>query len=209
MYRLACVVLIALISCKPQTNHGGLPDSPAAAEPALENTADSVGNARKDGTHISSHVPLDVKQQLPALLEVSLDRTHGLWQYPTLTEQDAQRIPQGEQGPYYLEADFNGDAKQDYAVQIVERDSAFIYAFLSGKNANELEEYLLEKHPLTPIEGKKRSLRYLSLARKDGKPNESASSKSLPREGITVGTENSAVTYVFEKGAFQRYKPAD
>ncbi|MGV3539846.1 MAG: hypothetical protein ACO1OQ_08550 [Rufibacter sp.] len=206
MYRIACLFFLFLLSCKPQENNEGVPASPEAGAAVLEETADSVSNARKDGTQISPEVPLDIKQQLPAALEVTLDRTHGLWQFPSLTTADAQRVPKEEQGPYFLEADFNGDRKPDFAVQIVERDTAFVYAFVStSKTGENWQEYLLEKNALQVQEGKKRSLQFLRLAKKSDKVNTQEKNFTLPNDGISVGSEKSTAIYVFDDGQFRQY----
>lgn len=201
---LSFLLLFSFFGCKPKQNNEGVPKEPAAGVPVLEATVDSVGNARKDGTKTAPEVPIDVKQQLPAALEVNLDRTHGLWQFPTLADEHISNVPKGEQGPYFLEADFNGDRKTDFAVQIVERDSAFVYAFTSTKNENEWQEHLLEKHPLTQQQGKKRSLQYLQLAKPTGTSQTSASAN-----GITVMGKNSTATYVFADGQFNRSRAGE
>ncbi|WP_205502584.1 hypothetical protein [Rufibacter psychrotolerans] len=196
------------MSCSPKKDPEDLAVVPVTAD-SLEEVVDSVANVREDGTATASTPPLDVKQQLPAELEVHLDRTHGLWQLPVLTDQDIQRVPPEEQGPYYLEADFNGDRQKDYAIQLLERDSAFVYAFIKEKD--DFKEYLLERHQLFDIAGKQRSIRYLTLAKKNGKYYDYTTRKSMtiPQDGISVGAENYTATYVWEKSGFRKFETGD
>jgi hypothetical protein len=176
----------------------------------LEEVVDSVSNTREDGTATASTPPLDIKQQLPAELEVHLDRTHGLWQLPTLTDMDVARIPQTEQGPYFVQADFNGDKQLDYAIQLMERDSAFVYVFLKEKE-NEFKEHLLERYQLFDIDAKKRSIHYLRFASKENKYYEHGTKKSIsiPVDGVSVGAENYTATYVWQNGKFRKYETGD
>ncbi|WP_207434461.1 hypothetical protein [Sabulibacter ruber] len=212
MNRVLCFGFVLLLGCSPKKDPEDLSVLPPASDSAstsLEQVVDSVSNAPEDGTATTSTPPLDVKQQLPAELEVHLDRTHGLWQFPTLTDYDVQRVPKEEQGPYYLEADFNGDKQQDYAIQLLERDSAFVYAFL--KNKADFQEHLLERHQLFDIDGKKRSIRYLTLAKKTAKYYDYATRKqmSIPLDGISVGAENYTATYVWDNGKFRKFETGD
>ncbi|WP_148041360.1 hypothetical protein [Rufibacter immobilis] len=211
MMRILCVCLLLLWGCKPEKVQEQAELPAAASAPAtLEETVDSVANTRIDGTATTPSPRLDVKQQLPSELEVHLDRTHGLWQFPTLTDSDVQRIPQEEQGPYFLQADFNGDQQTDYAIQLVERDSAFVYAFVRQAD-DEWKEFLLEREQLYLIDGKKRSIRYLKLAKKTDKYYDYATRKrmTIPQDGISVGAENYVATYVWEKGKFRKFETGD
>ncbi|WP_181308450.1 hypothetical protein [Rufibacter sp. XAAS-G3-1] len=201
---------LLLLGCSPEKAQENLTEAPISTVAAEnEQVVDSVSNTRIDGTATTT-IPLDVKQQLPAELEVHLDRTHGLWQLPTLTTYDAQRVPSEEQGPYFVQADFNGDNKLDYAIQLMERDSAFVYVFLKAP-AGDFQEHLLERHQLFDIEEKKRSIRYLTLAKKADKLLDGATRKkvTLPQDGLSVGAENYTATYVWENGKFRKYETGD
>ncbi|ALJ01070.1 hypothetical protein [Rufibacter tibetensis] len=212
MNRFLYICLLGLVSCSPEKSAEEISTAPAASanSPVLEQVADSVSNTREDGTATASSPPIDIKQQLPAELEVHLDRTHGLWQFPTLTDADVQRIPQEEQGPYFVQADFNGDKQQDYAIQLMERDSAFVYAFVKEKD-NEFKEYLLERNKLLDVAAKKRSIRYLRLASKQAKYYDYGTRKNIkiPYDGVSVGAENYTATYVWDNGKFRKYETGD
>ncbi|MBC3542163.1 hypothetical protein ACFSC6_13255 [Rufibacter sediminis] len=211
MKRILYLVAPLLWGCSPEKAQETLATTtPAADTAALDQVVDSVSNTRIDGTATTT-LPLDVKQQLPAELEVHLDRTHGLWQLPALTSGDLARIPQEEQGPYFIEADFNGDQKQDYAIQLQERDSVFVYVFLKN-SADDFQEHLLTRDQLYQLEGKKRSIQYLTLAKKSDRYYDYATRQKdivLPQDGISVGAENYTATYVWEKGKFRRYETGD
>jgi hypothetical protein len=201
---------ILLLGCSPEKAQENLTNAPVAKVAARnEQVVDSVSNTRIDGT-ATTIFPLDVKQQLPAELEVHLDRTHGLWQFPTLTTQDAARVPKEEQGPYFVQADFNSDKKMDYAIQLMERDSAFVYVFMKS-TPDDFREHLLERHPLEDVEKKKRSTRYLKLTKKADKLYEGATRKevAMVQDGISVEAENKTATYVWENGKFRKYKSRD
>ncbi|WP_210489294.1 hypothetical protein [Rufibacter aurantiacus] len=210
MNRAALFASLLLLSCSPEKARETLAEEPVAtADTPLEEVADSVTDASLDGTATTT-VPLDVRQQLPAELEVHLDRTHGLWQFPTLTPTDSQRVPQEEQGPYYVQADFNGDKKQDYAIQLVERDSAFVYAFVK-RSEGDFQEFLLERDKLYDMDGKKRSIHYLRLAKKNDRLYDHATRQqtNIAQDGISVGAENYIATYVWEKGKFRKIESGD
>ncbi|KAA3437774.1 hypothetical protein [Rufibacter hautae] len=210
MNRAALFVSLLLLGCSPEKARETLAEEPiAAADTVLEEVADSVTDASLDGTATST-VPLDVRQQLPAELEVHLDRTHGLWQFPTLTPTDLQRIPEEEQGPYYVQADFNGDKKQDYAIQLMERDSAFVYAFVM-RSEGDFQEFLLERDKLYDMDNQKRSIHYLRLAKKTDRYYDYATKQhfTIAQDGISVGAENYTATYVWEKGKFRKFETGD
>lgn len=203
--------LLFLLSCNAQQEHTGVVASTLSDSSALEETIDSVNDTRLDGTETSASLLVDSNQQLPTALEAHLKRNHGLWQLPILIDDDAERIPSREQGPYFVEADFNGDEQADYAVQIVKGDSSFMYAFLNIKNGQTWQEHLLEKHPLIEIKGKKRSFRFLTLAKKTNRYYNYSTQEnfSLPQDGISVSIENSTATYVWENGKFKKYETGD
>ncbi|GGK79910.1 hypothetical protein ACD591_08200 [Rufibacter glacialis] len=206
MNRVLCsCFLVLLISCRPEKDA----DAPAVDQ-TLGQTVDSVSNTRIDGTATASSPPLDIKQQIPELLEAHLNRTHAAWKFPTLTEFDVQRVPQEEQGPYFIEADFNGDTRLDYAIQVVERDSAYVYVFLRDKE-NGFQEYLLEQDQLYDIDAQKRSIRYLTLAEKAHQYHDYGTRKtiSIPHDGVSVGAENYTATYVWDNGKFKKYETGD
>ncbi|WP_125077659.1 hypothetical protein [Rufibacter latericius] len=208
---LLSVTLLLFWGCSPEKAQETLSTEPIAQDTAsLDQVADSVTDTPIDGTATTT-LPQDVKQQLPAELEVHLDRTHGLWQLPVLSTFDVQRIPKEEQGPYYLQADFNGDKKVDYAVQLLERDSAFVYAFLK-KADNEFQEFVLVRDRLYDIEEKKRSIHYLRLAPDTATYYDYATRKKgvrIPHDGISVGAENYTATYFWEKGKFNKLETGD
>lgn len=205
MSRLVCIFLLLLVGCNAKE------DRLANEDQALAQTVDSLNDANIDGTETTTGPPIDLKRELPSELEVSLDQRQGIWELPTLTDFDAQRIPKEEQGPYYLQADFNGDKQLDYAVQIVKNDSAAVLALIKTKDGDGWEEHVLQKNALQNIEGKERSLYYLSLAKKEDKYYNYNTQKNftISNDAISVGAENYTATYVYEEGAFKKYETGD
>ncbi|GAB2539263.1 hypothetical protein [Rufibacter soli] len=207
MTRLFAFCLLLLFGCGPEKAKEEVKALPKRkANAALEQVADSVSNARQDGTDTSTGLPLDIKQQLPAELEVYLDRAHGLWQFPSLSNQDLARIPKEEQGPYFLQADLNQDRLLDYAIQIVEDDTIYIYAFLKNKTDEDFTVHLLEKHPLLARDGKKRSNRYVQLAKKSERYYDKVLQKeiTMPQDAVAVGNEDTLVVYLWAQGKFKK-----
>ncbi|AKQ45876.1 hypothetical protein TH63_09840 [Rufibacter radiotolerans] len=206
MNRTFFLPLLVLLGCGADNAKEEVTALPAKNDSALAEVADSVNNARQDGTDTNAGLPVDKKQQLPAELEVYLDRTHGLWQFPALSDQDLARVPKEEQGPYFLQADFNSDQGQDYAMQIVEKDTAYIYAFLKNKTGDDFEVHLLEKNALITQEGKKRSNRYLMLAKKSGKYYDQVLKKErvIPQDAVSVGKDESLAYYIWEDSKFRK-----
>ncbi|MFC6998151.1 hypothetical protein [Rufibacter roseus] len=205
MNRIVIFMLLLLVACKSKE------DQMAHESQALEQTIDSLNNANIDGTETTTGPPLDIKKELPSELKASLNQRQGKWELPTLTDVDAQRIPESEQGPYFLQADFNGDQRTDYAVQIVRNDSASVIVYIKKDKGGDWEEHVLQRNALQNIGGKNRSLYYLSLAKKDGKYYDYSTQKNLifPNDAVSVGAENYTATYVYENGKFKKYEAGD
>ncbi|GAA4300577.1 hypothetical protein [Nibribacter koreensis] len=160
-----CCVCIATLGCqsKETAEVGVTTANPGPEE--LEQTIDSANNSRQDGTVATVSPAQDVKQHLPPELEVVLDQTHPLWQWPSLSDLDRARLTQDQQGPYFLQKDLTGDKKVDYVVQLAEGDSVKVVAFMRPRQ-----------------EGA--SWQETTLARKKVGSNQSGYVLSLPEENL-------------------------
>jgi len=203
------LLVFLLLGCGPKEAKEEVSALPAPGRPStLEEVADSVSNTRIDGTDTDTNtgLPQDPKQQLPAELEVFLDGAHGLWRFPPLPAQDSLPVAAGEQGPYFVQADFNRDRQPDYAVQIVERDSVFLYAFVRNSGKDGFKEHVLDRYFLGKAKDANRNPHYVSLAREQHrKSGENPGEKAQAGlAGILVKSAKGSDLYVWEKGKFRK-----
>ncbi|QHL86784.1 hypothetical protein GU926_04745 [Nibribacter ruber] len=206
------LMLLLMASCQPKeaTEAGLVSTGPDTLQ--LDETIDSANNTRQDGTQAPTALPEDPKQQLPPTLEVYLDQTHGLWQLPELRPKDITRLTQDQQGPYFLQTDLNQDNQLDYVAQLMERDSVFLYAFISTGPDEAFKEVLLDQRPLVKLDGEGISPWVLCLPQEQQTQDKSGkgTSAQATADGFLVLEDENTTLYQWRKGTFRKspYKAA-
>ncbi|MDX5443895.1 MAG: hypothetical protein LPJ89_08970 [Hymenobacteraceae bacterium] len=202
MYRYLLLILLGFMgACSSDHTDAGITTN--ADTLAFEVVADSVRKPRPDGTKVGASLE-QTRSQLPETLLRLLNKNHPNWKLPELLPLYYEKSTNLKQGPFYITGDFTGNNSKDYAVQIQKGETVIVLAYLMNESGAR-EVKLTEAQVLKPQNSSGQSMYYLTLAPKDDEVYDYSTDKKypLPKDAITVGIENSATTYLFEKGKFK------
>jgi hypothetical protein len=185
-------------ACRPEPK-GNIALSHPPDSVTLKAAADSGNFFNQDGL---DYEPLNTGtfDQLPTDLTTYLNRQSPGWTLPFISREYLQQTNRNPTGPYYVQADFNQDSIQDFAVQYQFKDTIYIKAFLKNQ-AGRLQEYSLAKYPFNGTDTKKESKLYLSLLTKgkeiimDTVPEKRK--LILPQNAVAVDSNNKIVLFYF------------
>ncbi|TXK49645.1 hypothetical protein FVR03_06015 [Pontibacter qinzhouensis] len=201
--RLAPAVMLLFFACGPKadtvtTDNISSPDS----------TSEAVINSPKDGTATS---PEDEnwKQVLPQEVKALLNRRYPGWEQPVLVKEVGRQMPPKAQGPLLVKADFDGNNKEDLALQVRYKEEVLMLAFLQQEASWQLHQ--LKKDILFNERGKLKSPFYLYLAkaglrvRNANHPQPTATKVAA----IGIGLDDNVTVFVYEAGSFQAFEVVD
>jgi hypothetical protein len=190
------------LGCNPRKTNASLPE--LSDSTSLSAVVDSANFLSQDGL---DYLPLNTGsyEQLPQLLTELLNQKYAGWALPTIPAEHLGKAKNTAPGPYFLQADFNGDEVGDYAVLYQYQDSVTVAAYLQKKQGNP-QEIILERQPLETGEGEKYSLLFLSQKKKGTTVYDAQINKKvkLPLNAIGVGNEQTAHLFLFNGRTFSR-----
>lgn len=173
---------------------------------SLKQLADSGSFLGQDGL---DYAPLHTGtfDQLPSELNATLNTNYPGWTLPNLAKEYLEKTKRNHTGPYFLQADFNGDSTLDFAVQYLYKDSIYIKAYLQQPD-KKLQEFGLDQFWFKSGASKEESRLYLSLLAK-GKENLQdmvPEKEKLPQPAIAVNHHSNSFLYYFDGQKFKKVK---
>lgn len=166
---------------------------------------DSIANTKKDAlktdeNDISPTMPLP-----PPLLRL-LKAEYADWEKPVLTEEALEQSAGYLQAPMIVRGDFDGDARQDLALQLQQGNDLVVVAALQEQEGI-YELYELKRDILFNERGTLKSPYYLYLM-EQGEPlrmDEESDEVEAEHDAVALGMEGEDVVYLFEDGTFTPY----
>lgn len=204
--RWSLLLLLAMAACSPKNDEV----TDEQIEVGTNGQAlDTIANTKKDALRTDEQV-IDPTLPMPQPVLQLLEQHYPGWQQPDLTAAAMQNAPGGIQGPTLVHGDFNGDNRQDYALQLQQQDKLVIAVVLDAGDGS-WKAYELKQDMLFNDDGNLRSQYYLYLIDKGKrlKNPDSAESMEAPYEALGVGTEQNNTAYLYQNGEFKAYNLAD
>lgn len=145
---------------------------------------------------------------IPAAIRSYADSAYPGWRLSTITEEMRSAFfAHSKSHPSYIRGDFDGNGKEDYALQITYPDSIqysrAVTVFIA--QGERFTPYLLRSGPEDPE-------RYIFLSPKGAKRFDWETEKSFlcPSDGISIGFAGKAVeTFFFHHGKFNKIITGD
>lgn len=182
--RLFYLLLLVGSACRPEPAGKVALNTPPDTT-MLTQLTDSANFLGQDGLN---YEPLNTGtfNQLPPEISNILNAKHPGWTLPYISEEQLAKTERNHTGPYYLQADFDQDNTQDFAVQYLLKDTIFVQAYLQ-KPGNNLQEYPLDKYPFKQLATKEESKLYLSLLSQGQEITTGTNHKiKLPKNAVAV-----------------------
>ncbi|MCJ8164657.1 hypothetical protein MKJ04_07350 [Pontibacter sp. E15-1] len=192
---LAC----AAFSCGPKNEE--VTEEQVTLSPTDE-ALDSIVDTRKDALQTDEN---ETNPTLPLPPEVMglLTQQYTGWAQPELTSEAKEQAENHEQGPMIVRGDFDGDTRQDVALQLSQNDQLIIVAALQRQEGI----YTLQKLKqdiLFNDRGKLKSMYYLYAVEEGEKlRNEQTMTETeAPYKAIGIGIEGNDTVYLYDNGTF-------
>jgi hypothetical protein len=193
-----CWLVGGLGACRPQEKA-----RPVAAEladtVALAGQVDSAHQVSQDGL---DYLPLQTGtyQQLPAAVTEILNQQYPGWALPELPADFLKQADRQAQGPYFVQADFDANGLEDFAVQFQFRDSTLVAAYLQQRRQPPLK-FILARQPLVRVKGEKKSP--LVVSQDSTLPAGTPDSRiSYSQQGIAIVMPQSSRVFVYKGKGF-------
>lgn len=166
---------------------------------------DTIANTRKDGLQTDEN-NITPTFPLPQPVMQLLTKRYPAWEEPAYTEVVLEQAEGNLQGPGIVRGDFNGDNLQDYALQLQQKKHVIIVAALQ-KTEREWQLHEIKKDVLFNERGVLKSPYLLSLTEKGTELKHLERNQEIksPYKAVSVVLDETAVTYLYEKGKFVPY----
>jgi hypothetical protein len=195
-----CWLATELGACRP--NGKALPAAAVLADTvALAGKVDSSHQVKQDGL---DYAPLNTGtyRQLPPEVTEILNQQYPGWVLPELSEAELKQVTREAQGPYFVQADFDRNGLQDFAVKFQVRDSTLVTAYLRQPRQPPIK-FVLLRQPLPRGRGQKQSPVVVSKDSTPGAGNGTEATRiGYSQEGIAIGMPHNRRVFVFNKGLF-------
>ncbi|MBF9252657.1 hypothetical protein I2I11_05080 [Pontibacter sp. 172403-2] len=200
------LLLLAMAACSPKNEEVTDEQIEVGAD---GQALDTIANTKKDALKTDEKTispTLPIAQPVLQLLE---QRYPG-WKQPELTAMAEQNAATGEQGPTLVHGDFNGDNRQDYALQLQQQRNLVIAAVLDAGDGS-WELYELKQDKLLNEQDSLKSSYYLYLIDKGEiiENTSTAGGTAAPNDALGVGNAANHTAYLYQNGKFEPYSPAD
>jgi len=193
---------LAVYACGPKNEE--VKDEQVTVAPPAE-ALDSIANTKKDGV-LTDENDTNPTMPMPQPVMQLLSRQYTGWQQPALTAEARQQAADYVQGPMIVRGDFDGDSRQDLALQLQQGNDIVIVAALQEQDTvYKLQE--LKRDILFNERGKLKSLYYLYLV-EQGKTlynEDSEEAVDAAHDAIAVGIEGDDTAFLYNNGAFDTY----
>ncbi|WP_439879851.1 hypothetical protein ACSX1A_11800 [Pontibacter sp. MBLB2868] len=201
---LAALLLALAGSCSPKNEE--VQDEQVEVNSPSEGL-DSIAITKKDALKTDENEINPTMPLPPPVLRLLSERYPGFKQ-PTLSAGVRAMADAHEQGPYIVRGDFNGDTRQDYALQLQQDRNVIVLAILDAGNGN-WDVHELQKDILFNDRGELKSLYYLYLTEIGEEIMDPATNEvfEAPHDAVSVGIEKNTTTYVYQSGSFEAYSP--
>ncbi|WP_347158450.1 hypothetical protein [Pontibacter chitinilyticus] len=200
------MLLLAATACSPKneevTNEQIETGSKAQA-------LDTISNMRKDAVKTDENNTSPTLPMPQPVMQLLAQRYPG-WQQPELTAEAQQQADNGGQSPTLVRGDYNGDSRQDYALQLQQGNKVIVVAVLDAAGGN-WQVYELKQDILFNDRNKLQSLYYLYPIKKGETLDATGATEDIeaPFDAIGLGIENSKVAYLYHNGKFAAHTLAD
>lgn len=195
-------LLSLAVACGPKNEE--VQDEQVEVAPPRE-ALDSIANPKKDGliTDVNNINPTMPMPQ--PVLQLLTEQYQG-WEKPTLTEEALEQAENHLQPPTIVRGDFDGDTRQDLALQLQQGDDLVIVAVLQEQEGT-YRLYELKRDIMFNERGTLKSLYYLYLVEQgDTLRNEEENDDiEAAHDAVAVGIEGENVVYLYDNGEFSRY----
>lgn len=195
-------LLYIAVACGPKNEE--MQDEQVEVAPPAE-ALDSIADTEKDAVVTDEN---DINPTMPMpqpVLQLLTEKYQG-WEKPTLTEEALEQAENHPQAPVIVRGDFDGDTRQDLALQLQQGDDLVIVAALQEQEgAYKLHE--LQRDIMFNERGTLKSLYYLYLVEqgdtlRNGEENDEI---AAAHDAVAVGIEGEAVVYLYIGGTFSPY----
>ncbi|MCX2739870.1 hypothetical protein [Pontibacter anaerobius] len=193
---------LCLLACSPENEE--VQDEHVQVAPPAK-ALDSIANVEKDAVktdenEISPTLPLP-----PPVMQLLAEKYPG-WERPTLAGNAEQLAEEHPGSPAIARGDFDGDNRQDVALQLQQGKELVIVAALQQQE----EKYTLvelKRDILFNERGKLTSLYYLyRIAQGEQVQDTSTMAEvELPHDAVAVAVGNERSVYVYQDGSFRSY----
>lgn len=200
------IICCSLLACTPKNEE--VTDEQIEVGAANE-VLDTIVNTRKDAVRTDENNITPTLPMPQPVIQLLTQRYPG-WEEPVYTEGVREAAAAFEQGPSMVRGDFNGDTRQDYALQLQQQNEIIIVAALDGDDGNwQLQE--LKKDIAFNERGVLKSPYLLRLADRgaDLLNPETGKEIAAPYEAIVISLQDNEVVYLFHNGAFEAYNSVD
>ncbi|TPE44300.1 hypothetical protein [Pontibacter mangrovi] len=197
MKNLLYLLPLFILACSPKNEE--VKDEQVQVAPQAE-ALDSIASTEKDAlktdeNEISPTLPLP-----PDVMQLLAEEYPG-WEQPEIAPAAQQKAKEYASAPSLARGDFDGDSRQDVALQLAkEKELRLIVAL----QTQEGKYKLVELKQGTLDNGNGQSSYYLYRVAPDEWP-ENAELPKLAQEAIGVGTGEKARLYIYQNGTFKSY----
>lgn len=190
------------VACGPKNEE--VQDEQVEIAPPAE-ALDSIANTKKDGV-ITDENDINPTMPMPQPVMQLLTEKYQGWEKPTLTEEAKEQAQNYLQAPMMVRGDFDGDTRQDLALQLQQNnDLVFVAALQEQEGAYKL--YELKRDILFNDRGTLKSLYYLYLVEQGETLHNDEKNEAVEaaNDAIAVGIEGKDTAYLYENGSFTSY----
>ena len=199
---LPLAMSLAMLACTPKNED--IKAENIEVGPASE-VIDTIVSPRKDAlrTDENNITPvLPMPQSVMQLLAVN----YPGWEEPVYTESVLKAATDAKQGPGVVRGDFNGDGRQDYAIQLRQKNKIIVLAVLDGDDENwQFQE--LKKDIVFNDRGILKSPYMLRVAEKgtDLKHPVTGAEIEAPHEAIVLSIQDNNIVFLLQEGVFEAF----
>lgn len=175
----------------------------------MKEVADTISNARKDALQTDEN---NISPTLPLPQDVMqlLTNKYPSWEELNFTENVLQQAKDNTQGPGLIRGDFDGNGRQDYAVQLQHQKQLVVVAILHNADGSwQLQE--IKKDILFNDRGHLKSPYMLRLTQAETTLQHRTIRNQItaPHDAVTLSLNGNDIVYLYENGKFVAYNPAD
>ncbi|OKL39941.1 hypothetical protein [Pontibacter flavimaris] len=193
---------LCLLACSPENEQ--VQDEHVQVAPPAK-ALDSIADTEKDAVRTDETVT-DPTLPLPQPVMQLLETRYPGWKVPEIAAGAQQQATEFASGAAFARGDFDGDGRQDVALQLQQGKEVVIVAALQPQDGRyTLEE--LKRDILFNERGTLRSLYYLYRLPQGEQVQElhSMNEVELPHDAIAVGVGQEVNAYIYRNGAFELF----
>jgi hypothetical protein len=171
--------------------------------------ADTITNTRKDGVQTDDNIVSPTFPLPPDVLQI-LNNKYPNSKELTFTNEVLNRAETNIQGPGIIRGDFDGNGRQDYAVQLQDQKQLVVVATLHNTDGSwHVQE--IKQDILFNDRGQLKSPYMLRLVKKGEELLNQTTRNQItaPYDAIMLSLNGDGVIYLYEEGKFAPYMPAD